>query len=284
MRNQAPPPPLVIAHRGASGLAPENTTLAVAAAIALGADMVEVDVRPTRDGRLVIFHDRATGRTARFQPRTYGKGRRGAKIADLTIEQLKRLDAGSWKGPAFAGLAVPTLSEILAQCAGRIALNLELKVDRTLTPTERERFVAGLGQTLRMQWPTGPAKSLLLSSIDHETLRLVRRALPFARIGVLITAGTGAKPGGLLAARRLAKRLEAYSLHLPMALASPALVKSLHREGLRVFVYTVNRADLMRRWLTVGVDGMFTDRPERLLALLAAGKPQAPVGRRLPRP
>jgi glycerophosphoryl diester phosphodiesterase len=143
--------PLVIAHRGASGLAPENTFSAVATAIELGADMVEVDVQLSRDGHPVIFHDFTAARTVSI-PAGSPVITKSTRITDLTLEEIRSLDVGAWFSLAFAGLRVPTLSEVLAQCAGRIELNLEIKLDpraQARGGNRRELAVAQLDRALR---------------------------------------------------------------------------------------------------------------------------------------
>lgn len=268
MLNPSTTRPLIIAHRGASGLTPENTALAVATAIALGADMVEVDVRLSRDGHLIVFHDHTVGRTASFQGRSPHKTTRSVRITDLTLDEIRRLDAGSWRGPAFTGLGVPTLEQILDLCAGRIALNLEMKLNAWPASSMQQTRTAMVAQ-LSHALTTYPAPdSVLVSSLDHATLGLVRERSPGARLGVLVTVRTGIKAGGLSEALRVAGRLEAYSLHLPSALARAAVVAAIQRKGLRLFVYTANGIAAMRRLVRAGVDGIFTDRPERLIALL----------------
>ena len=110
---------LVVAHRGCSGRAPENTIAAFEMALEQGSDMIECDVRLTKDEEVVVFHDRALDRT------TNGKG----PVEQRTLEELKRLDAGSWFSSKFSGERIPTLSEVLHLLEGRAFLNIELKTD-----------------------------------------------------------------------------------------------------------------------------------------------------------
>lgn len=276
---QAQPRPLVIAHRGASGLAPENTSLAVETAIAAGADMVEVDLRLSRDGHLVVVHDRAIGRTARFPPHAIKRipRRRGGlvRFADLTMEEINSLDAGSWRGPEFAGLGVPTLSDLLSLCAGRIALNLELKPDAG-SGVKQDKARRPMVEHLAHALSADPAPdSILISSMDVAVLDLVRARLPAARIGVLVTRRAWLMAGGSAKALRAADRLDAFSLHIPCALARPRLIASAHRRRLRLFAYTANGPTPLRRLIAAGVDGIFTDYPERLLALLQRAREPA---------
>jgi glycerophosphoryl diester phosphodiesterase len=253
--------PLVIAHRGASGLAPENTSAAVATAIELGADMVEVDVQLSRDGQPVIFHDFTVARTV-VRPAGSPALKKTTRLTDLTLEEIRSLDVGSWFDRAFAGQRVPILAEVLAQCAGRIELNLEIKLDlraQTEGAARRETVVAELERALREYSAEG---HVLISSSDHTSLELVRRRMPGVRLGVLPDQGD--IPGAL----RVAGRLHAWSLHLAYAKVRPPLLASAHRLGLRVYPYTVNRIAAMRRLIAGGVDGIFTDYPDRLIRTL----------------
>lgn len=240
--------------------------------MAAGADMVEVDLRLTHDGHLVVLHDRAIGRTVRFRFPTVKRPPRRrpglVRIAELTMEDISRLDAGSWRGPEFAGLGVPTLSSLLTLCAGRIALNLELKPDAGSGGTKgqaRRMMVERLAHALTAD----PAPdSILISSTDVAVLDLVRARLPTAQLGVLVTRRAWIMTGGLAKAWRTADRLHAFSLHVPCLFAHPRLVTSAHRRGLRLLAYTANGPASLRRLIAAGVDGIFTDYPERLLALL----------------
>ncbi len=267
--------PLVIAHRGASGIAPENTLLAVATAITLGADMAEVDLQLSRDGHLVLFHDPALGRTTHVAgPHCLAGSRRrpAVRLADLTLEEIKTLDAGSWFAPAFAGLAIPTLIELLEHCAGRLGLNLELKVSGTGPSTQaREQMAGELCRLVR----TYPApESLLISSLDHQILASVRERDPRLRLGLLLEGKQGQTE--VKAALRMANTLQAYSLHLPARLARPAVLAAVQQEGYRVSVYTVNQPSAMRRMIAGKVDGIMTDYPDRLTALLDRSRSPRP--------
>ncbi|MDQ6734692.1 MAG: hypothetical protein M3Z35_11375, partial [Nitrospirota bacterium] len=168
--------PLVIAHRGASRHAPENTCLAVSTAIDFGADMVEVDVQLTLDGYAVIFHDSNLGRVGRSTQ--YGRRQlQFVTIGGLPLQKVKQFDIGRWMSPAFAGLSIPTLEELLATVEGRIGLNLELKV---LNAGAKDLWSRGLliervRQALRRY---SSQSSLLVSSFDVPVLELAHAAFP----------------------------------------------------------------------------------------------------------
>jgi glycerophosphoryl diester phosphodiesterase len=259
---QAHSAPLIIAHRGASASAPENTCQALAIAIDDGADMVEVDVQLTRDSHAVVFHD---WNLARLASRT-GYSQRQLKslgVGDVDLDELQRFDVGSWKDRTFAGVRIPSLSELLGNARGRIALNLELKIpdrdmgERPLRP--------GLIRELKRAFALHPAPNpLLISSFDRTVLELARAASPDWRLGVL------PQRGGLHATIDLAEGLQARSVHLPCRTINASVVRRIHDRGLSVFAYTADRPHLLRRLIDAGVDGIFTNVPGRLRALIQA--------------
>lgn len=165
---------LVIAHRGASGRAPENTLASFEQAIAIGVDGIELDVHLTRDGQLVIIHDQNLART------TDGQG----LVHEHTLAELKALDAGSWFGPAFAGERIPTLEEVLVRVAGRVPLQVEIK-GRTEGVTEA---------TIAALRAHGLLDTTLMTSFHLDLLPLVRALAPRVRIGALVWGRT--RPGG----------------------------------------------------------------------------------------
>jgi glycerophosphoryl diester phosphodiesterase len=262
--------PLVIAHRGASGVAPENTCAAISAAIELGADMVEIDVQLTKDGELVVFHDWTLVRTIRCAEFTRRELRK-KRICDLALHQIDALDAGSWWSGKFAGERVPTLRDVLAVCGRRVAVNIELKPRRLSKETERSRRptagqpaheTAVIATRLAAALSAHPHVDVVVSSFDHALLARLQRAIPEARLGVLATSR------GVAAALSVAAMLKAYSVHIPCSNATPRLANEVHTAGLRLFAYTANHKRAMRRLIAVGVDGIFTDFPDRLRALL----------------
>ena len=253
-------PPLVIAHRGASGAAPENTGLAITTAIDLGAHMVEVDVQLSRDGHPVIFHDLNLARTVCSSQHSR-RALKSLRISDLTLKEIKQFDVGSWKHRKFAGLSIPTLAEILLLCEGRISLNLELKVPPSAE--EEGRMGRELLQRLSDAFTVYRTEEpVLISSFDLQVLDLARAVLPEIRLGVLRQAG------GPLETLRIAARLKAFSVHLPCREIRPALVKSAHAHGLRLFAYTADSAWIFGRLIAAGVDGIFTNVPDRMRNLI----------------
>lgn len=242
--------PLVIAHRGYSGAYPENTLIACAAAAAAGAHMLEVDVGLSRDRRAIILHDASLDRT------TNGAG----AANQMDYAQLRRLDAGAWFDPAFAGVKLPSPGEIL-RLARRTGLlvNLEIKpevVEEAARPDGIEAQITTLVRRMRME------TRVLISSFDWRALDRVRALAPELRLG-LLAEGTlsGFDPA------TLRERYGAFSVNPEFAQLSRKFVETAHAAGLRVFPWTVNHSSDMERALDLDVDGVFTNYPERLLRL-----------------
>lgn len=247
--------PLVIAHRGASGVAPENTMASFEQAVRFGADMIELDVHGSRDGNLVVIHDSMTMRTAR--------GNSQGAVADLTLEQLKTLDVGVWKGPQFAGERIPTLDEVLTAFRGRAVVLIELKARGI------EERVA------QIIHDTGMEDGVVLQSFDAESMRVMRGLLPEVRMGVLYRDIWITDPAGR--GRRIAEQtlgVGASFAGMNFGAISPELVGVLKNGGVDVFAWTADDDWVFERLMEAGVDGIITNYPERLLEFLgmSAGK------------
>lgn len=238
-----PQRPLVIAHRGASAHRPENTMPAFALAVEQRADMIETDLHVTRDGAVVITHDEELA----------GLGGRG-EIADATLAEIRALDAGG-------GARVPTLDEMLDAFGAAIAFNLELKKG---TRAEYEGLEA---QAIEAVQTRGIAERTLFSSFYDPVLARLRAAAPEARIGLLISRRYPVR----IVER--ARALGAEAIHPEAPLVDAALVETAHEAGLAVYVFTVDAEAEMRRLLSLGVDGLFTNHPDRMRALVDASRP-----------
>ncbi len=228
---------LVIAHRGASGYRPENTLAAFELAVEQRADMIEVDLHLSADGVVLIRHD------AELE----SLGGRG-EIADLPAARIRELDAGG-------GQPVPTLDEVLDRFGARIDFNLELK------PRGRSPYPGLEGLVLAAVEKRGLLGRTLFSSFADPVLERLRALSERARIGVLVSPRS---PGDPL---ERARALAADSVHPWIGMAEAGLVERAHAEGLAVHVFTVNEPEDMRRLRAMGVNGMFTDYPDRLRAL-----------------
>ena len=233
-------PPLVIAHRGASGVLPENTLPAFALAIEQRADMIETDLHRTRDGAIVITHDEDLA----------GLGGRG-EIADATLAELRSLDAGG-------GERVPTIDELLDGFGRRIAFNLELKRGAA-------GFYEGLeAAALAAVAARGLQERTLFSSFYDPVLARLRALASAARVGLLLSRRY---PQDAVAR---ARALGAEALHPEAVLVDASFVDAAHEAGLAVYVFTVDDPTEMRRLLAIGVDGLFTNHPDRMRQIVDA--------------
>jgi glycerophosphoryl diester phosphodiesterase len=230
--------PLVIAHRGASAHRPQNTLPAFELAVAQRADMIETDLHRTSDGAIVITHDEDLT----------GLGGVG-EIAGATLAEIRALDAGG-------GERVPTLDEILDRFGPQIPFNLELK---RATDTDYEGLEA---QALAAVNARGLLARTLWSSFYDSVLGRLRTLAPDARLALLISSRY---PIRIL---ERARELGAEAINPEAGIVSAALVDDAHAAGLAVYVFTVDDLAQMQQLLALGVDGLFTNHPERLRALV----------------
>jgi glycerophosphoryl diester phosphodiesterase len=247
LARQAAAAPLCVAHRGASATHPENTIAAFAAALAAGADMVELDFRQTRDGTLVCLHDRTVDRTT-DGPRRLGRDEIAVDALDLA--DLAPLDAGAWKGPDHAGARIPTLADALAAIQPGAVTMIEHK------DGEPERLVDLLRRLDLVD-------EVLVQSFDWRWLAAVRRLEPRLTLGAL---GSGEPT-----AERLAEidSLGVAMVHWNAQHLTLGALAGLQQRGYLVCVYTVD-ADLeLLGCIAAGLDAITTDLPGRLRALLA---------------
>lgn len=248
----------LIAHRGESARAPENT-LAAFRSLSEHAAGVELDLTWSRDRHAVVIHDAELERT------TDGSG----AVADKDLAELLRLDAGSWFAPKFRGERIPRLTDVLDQLLGRVELHLELKPEafeqRTRGPSGKlER--ADLAQHVVDELVRREGLSqAVLSSFDWRFLRAARRRSAEARLGVLLHEGDPRR------ALTESQRLEAEAVHLHHALVSRHVVHDVHAAGKTLRVYTVDDPQLARRLRDLEVDALFTNDTRALATALAPG-------------
>ena len=252
----------VIAHRGFSARAPENTLAAFEAAIQCRAHRVEFDVQLTRDGIPVVIHDDSLERT------TNSCG----LVRERMHAEIRRLDAGAWSDPRFQGERVPSLDQVLALCRGRIPVNIEVKACQSGAERLQTAPAPGkLGSPIEEQVVEAvrrheSADRAILSSFDGLVLERLRGFAPEITRELLHEDPRRA-PGP--EALKLARELEcaALSVSRDELAARPSLVVEAHAEGLGLKVYTVDDPATMREFLALGVDGIFTNRPDALLEL-----------------
>ena len=240
--------PLVVAHRGASGYAPENTMSSFALALEQGADAVELDVHLSRDGRVVVIHDERLERT------TDGHG----FVRDHTLAELKRLDAGAWLEARFAGERLPSLDEVLEWAHGRTFVAIELK-NAPLWYPDLERKVAELVER------HGMAENVLVISFDHQALQRLRAISPRLPTGAVYACRPADQVG--LAAAAGAQVLEPHWSYV-----TPEDVAAAHAAGLRVSTWATSDPDVLRTLIRAGVDGIATNHPDVLVRLLEGGR------------
>lgn len=243
-------PPLVIAHRGASGTCPENTLVSFRRAVELGSPMIELDVGLTRDDVVVVLHDDTLDRT------TTGRG----PLRAATFAEIEQLDAGAWFSPAFAGERVPTLAAVLE--AVPISINVELKSgpDDGLEARALEA-VRAAGASDRVVW----------SSFDWARLERLRRLDASANLAVLCARTRRSRVLDCV------RRVGARGLHIRNGATAGAWIGAGHEMGVEVRVWTVNSLAHFARLGAAGADAVFTDFPERFLQPdRAPGRPIVP--------
>jgi glycerophosphoryl diester phosphodiesterase len=218
---------LVIAHRGASASAPENTLAAFSLAAEQGADAVEFDVRRTKDDRLVVIHDATVDRTS---------GGRGS-VAEMTADAVRGVDAGAWFSPSFAGERIPLLAEVLEAARGRLLVDIELK-----EPDLDELVIAAVREA-------GMDDAALLTSFHPLALRApAAQNLP---VGLLFEQGGVDQAFDIDAAVALPK----------VDLLSADLVAACRSRGVRVIPWTARTEAQVRVAVGLGVDGIIADDP-----------------------
>jgi len=234
---------VVTAHRGASYVAPENTLSAMSAAVESGAEFAELDVGLTRDGQVVLMHDRTVDRT------TNGTGDLGA----FSLEELEALEAGSWFSEEFGGEPIPTLREVIQFARGKLKLNIEIKTSR-----EEPAIAAAVVEIIRSE---GFVKDCMVTSFSRETVEEVKRIAPEIRTGFIFGEDYPE---------------DVFEGGWEVLSANHEVVDSLFvaraiQGGKSVHVWTVDERDLMLRLIGLGVDGIISNRPALLLEVVAEG-------------
>ena len=236
--------PLIVAHRGASGYAPENTLAAFGASKKLGADFIELDVTLSLDDEVIVIHDDTVDRT------TNGTGR----VDQLTLADLRKLDAGAWWGPEFAGESIPTLAEVLELARGEdIGLYIEVKPSKEKHPMLTDKVIDLVREG-------DMAKRVVIQSFDPQVVTRVLQRMPEAS-PQLLTFKPAFKPEGR-AIRSGAVGYNPWSIWLAFPVLGPWLIQRLKTAGLTVSVWTVNSPTRMKALAGLGVDAIITDLPD----------------------
>ena len=232
--------PLRIGHRGASGYCPENTMASFKKAAELGADLIELDIRLTRDGRLAVHHDPDIKRT------TNGKG----LIKDFSSSELRQFDAGSWFSKRYAEERIPFIEEAFSMLP-ETGLLIEIKPSSPFGEIEVQ--LACLLQEL----PSIPP-NLFVQSFDASSVRLFHELMPEVPAGVLL------KPLSKRLSERTVQEYAEYAafLNIKRTMAHSRNIRLIHNHGLKVFTWTVNSRKQMETLKSLGVDGITTDFPD----------------------
>jgi glycerophosphoryl diester phosphodiesterase len=258
-------PPLVIAHRGASAYAPENTLAAVDKAAELGFRWVENDVQRTKDGELVVIHDDSLARTTNVEE--VFPGRAPWKVKDFTAAEIARLDAGSWFGHAYAGARVPTLAQYVRRVEHHHQkLLLEIKNPQLYPGIEK--------QTLKVLSNEGwldrrhVAGRLIVQSFSADSVRTVHELKPAVRTGFLGTPPVAELPAYSDFTDQINPSHRSVSLGYVTAVQA---FTGPHGRPLKVFTWTVDDAATARRVAGYGVDGIITNKPDVVREALDGG-------------
>jgi glycerophosphoryl diester phosphodiesterase len=274
-RDAAPPRPVVIAHRGASGHAPEHTWPAYELAVGMGADFLEPDLQMTGDGHLIAFHDPTLDRTARG-PGGLCRG----PVSERTLEEIRRCDVGSWFNerypararPEYDGLRVVTLDELFARWGAEVRWYPETK-----NPEEAPGMEEALLELLDrhdLRRAAQERHQVLIQSFGRESLLHIRSldaSLPLVQLLSAEALRSGNAEGML---QEIAGYARGVGPH--RSLVDPRFMAAAREAGLLVHPWTVDEPEEMNRLLALGVDGIFTNFPDRLLELLGGAAGEGP--------
>ncbi|TDE91606.1 glycerophosphodiester phosphodiesterase [Occultella glacieicola] len=239
--------PLIIAHRGNSSVAPENTLPAFESAALGGSDLIEIDVQVSEDGVGIVIHDDTVDRT------TDGSG----PVAALRAAEVRHLDAGSWFAPAYSGTALPLFADVVEVLLRHRGLGLLLEL-KGAWPAEPTKLL------LAEVTEAGIDDRVLVQGFSVEMLRTLQAVAPQLRRGLLISEFDDAT-------LELAAELGVVALNPPatLILERPEVLARIHEAGLEAHVWTPNTAAEWAPLVDAGVDGIITDRPDRLTGWLA---------------
>jgi glycerophosphoryl diester phosphodiesterase len=256
LRKRQLSPLMIIGHRGASGYAPENTIAAFLKAHNMGVDAVELDVQMSADSELVVLHDDALDRT------TNGVG----WVGFYTLEEIKKLDAGSWFDPKFKREKVPTLAQALDH-ARKWAYGLYIEMKDPAQYPGIEQKVADL---LKQEKRELPGQAIVIS-FDHSSIRKLREISPNLTLGALYAHGPYFPGQGT---RNETADAQVILPHWRSALLNPYMVRRLREQGKLVIVWTADHPVAARMLAYVGVDGIITNVPDKVMQALAPAAPQ----------
>jgi glycerophosphoryl diester phosphodiesterase len=240
----------IIAHRGASAYYPENTLPSFEGAIAMGADMVELDVQFTSDKEVVVFHDEKVSRC------TDGRG----KISDHTLAELKKLDAGGWFDKKFHNTRIPTLAEVLGVCKNKIAVNIEIK-----TEAVSKMFFGGIEEkSLKIVERSGMNGHVVFSSFDPRAIMHLKQIDDRATVAVLFEK----KHYGSKLPSDIIESVGADAFNCSGSEFNQKWLANVKLNNIPVNIYTVNDTKNMKRFINMGISGIFTNKPDILRSVV----------------
>ena len=237
---------VVIAHRGASFYAPENTHSAFKMAINMKAEMIELDISITKDGVPVVIHDETVDRT------TSETG----LVSNFTLAELKELETGAWFNPEYDGEPFPTLEEVLRYTKDKIALNIEIKTE-AVTNEVKGGIVE---KSLKLVKDAGVENQVIFSSFDYRVMVHLEKLAPKMPKALLYEKS---QSGGLMPSE-LVKKYNVNAFNCSYTQLSKEWIYDLTSNKIPFFIYTVNDEGLMRGVIRKGATGIFSDKPDAL--------------------
>lgn len=233
----------IVAHRGASDIAPENTFAAFDKAIQMNADYIELDVQLNRNGELVVIHDTTLERTTNA----------AGPVKNLTNKAQKRIDAGSWFHDSFRNERIPMLKEVLKRYSGKVGMLIELK-NPSLYPGIELKLAKELKKHLYKQSKNTP---FVVQSFDHQSILKFHKFLPSVETAVLIGFTSPINVQEIQSFSSYANYVNPHFL-----LIDDELVNMASHFGMGIFAWTVNHSDIAEKLLEMGIDGIVTNRPD----------------------
>lgn len=237
---------IVIAHRGASSYAPENTHSSFKLAIDMGAEMIELDVSLSKDGVPVVVHDETVDRT------TVARG----LVSDFTLEELKELETGSWFKEEFSGEPFPTLAEVLSYTKNKIAVNIEIKSE-AVTDYANGGIV---DKVLQLVKKFEVEDQVIVSSFDYRVMEQLEKLNPEVPKAILYEKSQS----GDLTPFDLVSKYKVDAFNCSHRELSDEWIEELNSNQIPFFIYTVNEESLMKEVIQKGAKGIFSDKPDVL--------------------
>jgi len=246
--------PLIIAHRGASGHAPENTIAAIDKALEMGADVIEIDVHQTLDSVIILMHDVTLNRTTNMT----------GSIKDYHWASIKNADAGSWFSADFAGEEIPTLEEVISQINDRALLLIEIKKGGDYYPGIELRVLDIIKSNHAESW-------CMIQSFSDEAIQNFIELKSGMKVYKLALGNIPFWPAyidGKIRCGSILKYKEVAGINPNLNFAGKRIIRRLHERGQEIFVWTVNKEKDMRKLVGLGVDGIITNYPDKLKKIL----------------